>query len=149
MSNVFDPLVFDVGVFDTSFFIPVLLDFWVEKEYKRVALGQVVIIRARVMTTAENNRRYLFNPSISPTFTVYGPDGLVRLLNGPMQNIATGVYQGIYQTGVIFDSTVFDPNVFDTGVHDLPGVYLVSCHARDGGYDMQTLKAEAFEVVGG
>lgn len=147
MSNVLDPLVFDIAFADTSFFVPALLDMWVEKEFKKVALGQVVIVRARIITLAEDRRRYLFNPSTPPRLTITGPDGMVRVSNGPMQNISTGVYQYPYQTGLIFGSAAFDSNVFDTVVHDLPGAYVGFIQARDGIYDLRSLNAELFQIV--
>lgn len=147
MSVVFDPLVFDIGVYDTTFQIPTLLDVWVEREFKKIALGQVVIIRARVVTLDEYNKKYLFNLGTPPSLTVIGPDGLVRVTNGGMVNVSLGVYQYRYQTGVSFDTTVFDATVFDTGAHDIPGVYTGYVQGREGNYDMHSLSVELFEVV--
>lgn len=142
-----DPLVFDSTVFDALFGVPTLLKVTVDREYRKVVSGAVVIINVYVIDTLRPNHRYLFNPVEGPCITVYYPDKTIKVSNAFMLNMEVGIYQYRHQTGIVFDDTVFDSAVFDIVNPDPIGIYTASFAARDGNSNMKTIPQEVFEVI--
>lgn len=146
----FDPVVFDVGTFESLYPIPILYEVYVPREQQRIAAGQgvsVTVTLVNVETTPY--RRYPLNPEGPVTLDVYDPTDTKIIAGAVMVNHAPGLYGYQFQVGLVgADTTVFDPLVFDTS-HTviLPGPYTGTFRATNGTRTMQSKKHRLFEVI--
>lgn len=129
---VFDPVVFDPGIFDATDPIPTLLKVRVYPRHRMVKGGQgvtIVIYIVNVDTTP--GRVFTLDPSVLPQIALYGPDGSVVQAATDMVSVSPGEYR--YQR--------------DTSVNDTSGPYSAVFTASNGDRDMVTPKMVVYSII--
>lgn len=129
---VFDPLVFDVGVFEGTDIIPILQKLSVERGMRRITAGSAITISAYIIqgdTTPE--RLYSFNPSDGVTIELYDPIGTIVQAYDTMYNVALGIFNYQYQTTA----------------GNAKGKYTARIRAENGTKIMNTPYIGVFEII--
>src|SRR6266446_2508435 len=81
-----DKLVFDVGVFDGLYAIPLLYKVSINREHRKVAAGEAVEITIHIQGGISNGQRYSLNPATLPTINIYKPDFTLLVTAADMYN---------------------------------------------------------------
>lgn len=128
---VFDPNVFDIGVFDSIFATPVLFQVYVAREMQRIAAGQSVAWTISIADTQSTpQRRYPLNVE-SAQVALYDPTDIQLFPFADMYNQGAGLYSFEYATAMISPK----------------GAYCGIFKAINGGKGMLTPKMKLFEVI--
>lgn len=89
---VYDPFVFDVGVFDALYSVPFMQKCVVGRGYKRLVAGSTVPVTLHIQEgDTTPGRLFSMNPD-SVQVQVYYPDGSVRVGYSHMTNRSLGIY---------------------------------------------------------
>jgi len=128
---VFDKLVFSFS-FDITDIAPVIFKVLIERQHWHIAAGQAVPITLYVidnMTTP--GKRYLFNPAVGPSITIYKPDNTVEQTAIGMPQVETGIFTYLHQTAL----------------SDTVGPYSAVFTASNGDTEMISKKYHIFTIL--
>lgn len=128
----FDPNVFDQGVFDSIFAIPLLYKVYLSRESRVVSLGESVNFTIHLMQNMTTfGRRFDIIPDTSVEVELSNPDKTVNTAFADMEHLTDGKYFYVH----------------DVGISDQVGAYSARFKAVNGDKIMLTPKMTLFEVL--
>jgi len=93
MTRIFDPNVFDTGVFDTTYAVPFMQKAVIGRGFHRLVAGSSLPIQLYIQEgDTSPGRLFSLNPETSVQVQLYNPDGTVKVPYASMTNMALGVY---------------------------------------------------------
>lgn len=96
-----DSNVFDVGIFDTRYAVPLVRSVRIEPQAKVIAAGgSVTVLLHLIEAETTYGQKYNLDPESGVQVELLNPDGTIALLSSTMTNLTQGKYLFTFSTNL-------------------------------------------------